>query len=190
MAGTLAGRSFSLPLLMKRGNVSLLICQISKYHLTPKNTREFFKFKKRYVDTHLEHQNRAAKKGRLEKDVLRKLECFRVLMPTNMKEATDRGEDWGVGRWERRGSQKRRRLRLFQEPRRMRFPAIFFSELQWWMTTALRGPEQWVYWMSRWIINQVCGSVLINSLSASEETENYKVYRKDSSTSWPDNPED
>lgn len=34
-----------------------------------------------------------------------------------------------VGR--ERISEKRRRLGLFQEPKRMRFPAIFFSELQW-----------------------------------------------------------
>lgn len=66
--GMWEGRHFFLLLIG-----SLFICQISKYHFTPKSTRECFKFKSHSVDNYLKHQNRAVKQGswfRLGKDVL------------------------------------------------------------------------------------------------------------------------
>lgn len=113
------GRIFFL-LLMGRGNLSLFIHQISKYHLTPKNRRALFKSEYRQSSQASKCSHKEGQLVQAGKDALRRLKCFRVLTPANVKKATDYGQSWGPCR-------EREKLRIVQEPRRMRFLAIHFN---------------------------------------------------------------
>lgn len=123
--------------LMGRGNLSLFIHQISKYHLTPKNRRVLFKSEYRQSS---QASKRSHKEGQLVqagKGCIKKAEMLQSPY-TSQREK-------GNWLWTKMGAKrgKRKKLRIVQEPGRMKFLAIRFNiaPLQWWMTIALQGTK-------------------------------------------------